>query len=102
MLNLTRIEPRDEADQRRDRAAEVARAGIFHRVMADAAATAHEQHADRAELRHRLAVMARARAEPQGLGAERTHGFGESALQHRVTWRRRDLARRRDREGAMA
>src|SRR2546421_7417496 len=44
---LLRLEPLDEADQRHNRPPEVARARVFHRVVADAAAAAHEQHADR-------------------------------------------------------
>src|SRR5207248_8994168 len=45
---------------------------LFHRIVADAAAAAHEQHADRTELGHRLPVMAGARAEPQRLDRKST------------------------------
>ena len=49
---------RNEFDQRRHGDAHVRRARVFRRVVADAAAAAHEQHPDRAQLAHRLPVMA--------------------------------------------
>src|SRR5438045_2727654 len=95
---LLGIEPPDESDQRRDRKSEVARARVFHRIMADAAPAAHEQHADRTKLRHRLPIMACAGAEPQWLGAQRADRARELILDHRMAWRGRHFARRGDGE----
>src|SRR6266568_9590865 len=82
---LARLKPLDESDQCCDREAEIARAGVLHRIVADAAAAAHEQHADRAEPGHRLPVVAGARTEPQPLGTKRTDRGGEAILHGRMT-----------------
>src|ERR1700752_4689337 len=99
---LARLEPLDETDQGSDREPEVARARGLHGVVTDAAAAAHEQHADRAEVRHRLPVMPRSRAEPQRFGPERADRLGKFVLDMRMARRGCDLAGRRDGEAEMA
>ena len=76
--------------------AHVGDARELRRVVADAAAAAHEQHRGRAEPRHDLRVVAGARRQPDRLVAKLGDARRQRVLQRRRAMRGGDLVERLD------
>ena len=90
----------DKFDQRSHGEPHVRRARVFRRVVADAAAAAHEQHPDRAELAPSPARHDRRLTPSRGaLAAERPYAAAANQiLQARIARRRRRVAGLGDRQ----